>query len=374
MEEKKASKGGFDTLRLNFAAKAVILIAIVAVSVFIGYYIGKPKPYNPYLGKRMSPVEVAEMQERLGNQLNYLMTSSNYINISYGGDSYDVVLHNSKCEAIKQDSGSTYFEFYLTNGNVFHADITNEVSIGENVDIYKLWKSLVDNASEYKCYTLDVDEAFERESTEAVETESYSGGDAELLESSTEVKTYIYEIHVEGWDAVKSVYMHVSEKLADDMVEGLKAQGMSDKPHFIYQFMVTDLGDLSASCYYILDDTKYMNWYVDGYMPICEWEMLDEWYSYDFNNDENGDMLADLINKQIQDTSLKLNEFLGGTLIEDESMESQESEGVEGESQESESYESEGVESESLESESQEGETEHIVEEHSEIGGTEIDG
>ena len=224
--------------------------------------------------------EITTVKDALIAQLDDIISKNAYIQVYSSDDAYDTYIYNAKGEIFGQGSDTNYMTVFRKDGTAIR--YTDSISVGQDIDILSLSRNVLNLIGK-----------------DDVEIKQVKNDDV----SPDEMGYNEYAVYVKSWDAIRDIYSPVSDEFADTMVSSIQdSMGEDWDPCFKFYFAAgldEDNGSFSVTCDLIDKDGKeYINWRFDGYLLVYDWELTEDWYTYDFSDaDTSEDMLTDLVGK-----------------------------------------------------------------------------
>ena len=279
---KKVSKAG---KKENTSDKIIsILIAIVLMALSLTVLVVYSTK-NDALEK-----EVGAHREEILNRIEHEITNINkngYIQVMTGDSSFEAYLFNSKGEAIAQGSDTGVIVVYRNDGkSIRYSDL---VEYGYDISVMGVLNSAIRLAKENKAYIAE---------------NSHNEEDEDGFEK--------YYIIVEGFENIRGMYSDIGDEFADSTVSRLKesvGDGASDVK-YVFTFILGQNGELGVACEIEYDEQKLMVWYFDGYTIVYDWELSENWYSYDFENMDDTEEAENMITDLLFDLDVMFEEYL----------------------------------------------------------------
>lgn len=229
-------------------------------------------------------------------------TSNSYIPVVFG-ENEEVVIYNTKGENIYQDVDGNTTVFMDNGQGVYFSDY---ITYGTDCDlIQSMWiaaMTAVDGSG--NLYEIPMEDS-----------------DGNAVENA-----HYYLVEIEGYDNINKMYSYIDNIYAGEMVDQIKqsvAEGeFSDgidtsNASLRYAYIVDDEdGLVSGACYLFFGDTgrwdnAAINWYFDGIVTVGDWELGDEWYDFDYEDEseEAANALADMLVDLHSRVTTMLNEY-----------------------------------------------------------------
>lgn len=216
--------------------------------------------------------EIIEAQKLVDEYVLRMIENNTYSQVMTGEDSYVYYLYNENRELFSQDSDGTFTEIFLNNGTVYNYLSDGTMSVGADVDIASILSNTIHAVGNkgVTLYKMDLDE-----------TDTAPGVE--------------YRIDLVGEDAIKLMYANMPDEFADDMYNSILTSVEDWEPHIIMaMFIGEDDADTFCYCLYVIDDTEYTNWLFQGFDYVGDWTYSEDWYSYDPEEDTDGDRFSEL--------------------------------------------------------------------------------
>lgn len=286
-EKMTLSKLGIDPKSLIIGLLAALLIAAIC---FILFRNNNPYRYietssmeeslkESYVETDLSNKEFLEAKQNLLETVKNVRDNNGYIHVYTDTDVYDTYIYNKKGEVFIVQNDETNMVVSRNDGKSVR--FTDTIAVSENLDILQLVINSL-NALDNKSIKL-----YENKST-AIDTTEYVG-------------YHEYIARFDSYDKIRQLYTSVSDEFADDIM--LTIQESFDEntiPVFEMQYMISDNGALTIACYIVDNEEHYINWYFDGYLTIYDWELPEEWYTYDFSDAEKSEELLQNLAEYMQ--------------------------------------------------------------------------
>lgn len=262
-----------DTLSILNKHKIPIIASGLALCVGIGigiWSVKKNVPADVNATVRVTGAEKNEAIESINSLIAEMKENNCYIKLIDGEDSSQTYIYNKKGESVAQGSLNNYLTVF-TNDNK-GVRYTDTIEKGEDIDILSIVTNTVQLAKDGKAVM--------------TKPETIIEGDEKGFKS--------YNIELKGWDTIEKIYEPISKEFADKMISNMKeqAQNVSDI-ELTLQIIVGNEKQLSVACQLNMNNQKYMLWYFDGYLLLYDWELAEEWYSYDFSDEEKSEQMLD---------------------------------------------------------------------------------
>lgn len=279
---------------------ALLLIAVIAIIVFAVKGSGKGdnantnsntvsennsssdgvEPDIEFKEVEMSKDDIKLAREALLAQMNDIVNKNGYIQVNTTGvdGEFDLYIYNSKGEVFSQGNATEYMTVFRSDKMAI--SYTDVIRTREDIDIMSLainCVTAVGQSDDVEMFKIEADEV----------PDSLAGYDE-------------YVVYLNSWDALKMIYTPVSEEFAEQMVASIKeSMGEEWEPCFKFYYTVDEMGGFSIDCCLIdTDDVEYINWQVNGYLLVNDWELSEDWYTYDFSDAEvSENMLVELVSQ-----------------------------------------------------------------------------
>ena len=182
-------------------------------------------------------------------------------------------IYNTKGEAFMQDATLENIEIILNNGNGYALNtMTGDMTTGEDIDAVSILFNSV--------------ELINKDGVPVYEMLHTDDGITGIKE---------YRIDIIGEENIRAMYSSKSDEFVNNMMDILKMQ-MSNidanwEPHMLTAFQLDEETGkiLCAASIFIVNGTENNNFIMLGYDKLPEdWEMPEEWYSYNADDDLEG--------------------------------------------------------------------------------------
>lgn len=228
---------------------------------------------NDYVETRLGK-EYKDAVADIMKAVEYVRDNNGYVHVFTDEEQYDTYIYNKKGEAFGVGSESTNMTVFRNDGvSIMFTDMIVQT---EALDILEL---VVNSLN-----------AIDNEKIEMYESVS------SVANPSDYVGYHEYVAVFDTYDDIRQLYTSVSTEYADSMIEDIKGafhEGVV--PTFKIYYMVSEGGGLTVACHLIENNETYLNWYLDGYLNVYDWELPEEWYTYDFSDAEKSEeMLTEL--------------------------------------------------------------------------------
>lgn len=267
-------------IRLRNAIIINIVTIIIAVLITIIIVNNKDVYNSVNLEKvELTQEEQKEAQSKIENLLTELKHSNSCFQVFTDSDKYNTYIYNTKGEVYYENADSSERKVFLENNKsiVFN----KYLYVIEDVDILTLLLNSVKLIGEK-------------------DIEFYG-----LVEDDKEVCNR-YVIYLNGWDTIKNLYEQADDSVAEAYINNLKSYLDNNyNPIMTIEIYTGENKSLDITCSFIDDDTKYINWYINGYLGINSWVLDAEWYTSELKDVKEADELLSKLVDDIQKVIVK---------------------------------------------------------------------
>ena len=317
--EKEKKTGNLDIKSLLIGILATISIVLLVVVIILATRKNTNPVYNSDAGSMEGAIADSYKEVRMGKEykeavaavtdvINNIKNNNGYIHVYTGEEEYDTYIYNKKGEAFAVGNVSTNMTVFRNDGVA--VKYTDMIAQTEELDILQLILNSLNAIDNNKI------EMFESKS-DVAETSEYEG-------------YHEYVAVFDSYDDIRNLYSSMSTEYADIMVEDIKAafhEGTT--PTFKIYYMISEGGGLTVACHLIENEETYLNWYIDGYLNVYDWELPEEWYTYDFSDSDKSEEMLTSLASSLEEMLAKYGEE-NGVLITDGSDENTETDAHEG--------------------------------------------
>lgn len=237
-----------------------------------------------FVDTKLSAKEAKEAAAGVAGVIESIRDNNGYIHVYTDEEKYDTYIYNKNGEAFGVGSDTTNMTVFRNDGKAVR--YTDSIMLTEDLDILELTLN-----SLYAIDGKDI-EMYEAKST-AIDTEAYTG----YREYYAVFNTY---------DEIRKLYSSVGAEYADSMVESIKSafhEGVV--PTFKIFYMISDGGGLTVACHLVEEEETYLNWYYDGYLLVYDWELPEEWYTYDFSDAKKSEDMLTALSESLEAMLMK---------------------------------------------------------------------
>lgn len=224
----------------------------------------------------------SEQQEkfkiRMVELLNKLKSTTTYIQVHTDEETCGTYMYNSKGEVVVEDASGN-MKIFRNDGAV--AVFDDYIYLAEDVDLL----SMIINALNLI-------------GQDNVELHGVSEDNEESITK--------YILYLRNWDTIRLIYQGLSDDTIAEYINNFKYYLGDDwEPCMTFEIAIDDEDGLYIQNSFIHSDTKYINWYFDGYMYMDDWSLSKGWYESKFNDAAEAEQLLtfllDDLEKVIQD-------------------------------------------------------------------------
>lgn len=220
-----------------------------------------------------------------------LYNSNAYTQVNVGEDQYIYMLYNKNKEVIAESHDSALAVYRKDDVIVGFADkvyMMNDITPLKTIE-YAL--DLVENGkAEIKSEPKEVEESFDGK---------------------------LFHIYVRGRDNIKSLYEHVSEEYALEMVDLLydgvieEEDKDNDNSYLDIVYSIANNGAVGAECAIVhSEDEKYTTWWFDGYLALMGWELPSSWYENSLTDEEESqDKWIKMVGSLLDEMDIKMQKY-----------------------------------------------------------------
>lgn len=284
-EIKKEKTSGLDIKSLLIgilgASTLALLIAVIAISAnkqsqeeVSDATSMQEAVADSYIETKLEPADAKAAASEVLTVLEAVRDNNGYIHVYTDEETYDTYIYNKNGEVFGVGSDSNNMTVFRNDGKAIR--FTDTIAISEDLDILELTINSL-NAIDGK--DIEMYQAV----SEAIDVETYVG------------YKELYAVF-DTYEDIRKLYSSVSEEYADAMIESIKSafhEGVV--PTFKIYYMISDGGGLTVACHLEENGETYLNWYYDGYLLVYDWELPEEWYTYDFSDSQvSENMLTEL--------------------------------------------------------------------------------
>lgn len=284
-EIKKEKTSGLDIKSLLIgilgASTLALLIAVIAISAnkqsqeeVSDATSMQEAVADSYIETKLEPADAKAAASEVLTVIEAVRDNNGYIHVYTDEETYDTYIYNKNGEVFGVGSDSNNMTVFRNDGKAIR--FTDTIAISEDLDILELTINSL-NAIDGK--DIEMYQAV----SEAIDVETYVG------------YKELYAVF-DTYEDIRKLYSSVSEEYADAMIESIKSafhEGVV--PTFKIYYMISDGGGLTVACHLEENGETYLNWYYDGYLLIYDWELPEEWYTYDFSDSQvSENMLTEL--------------------------------------------------------------------------------
>lgn len=284
-EIKKEKTSGLDIKSLLIgilgASTLALLIAVIAISAnkqsqeeVSDATSMQEAVADSYIETKLEPADAKAAASEVLTVIEAVRDNNGYIHVYTDEETYDTYIYNKNGEVFGVGSDSNNMTVFRNDGKAIR--FTDTIAISEDLDILELTINSL-NAIDGK--DIEMYQAV----SEAIDVETYVG------------YKELYAVF-DTYEDIRKLYSSVSEEYADAMIESIKSafhEGVV--PTFKIYYMISDGGGLTVACHLEENGETYLNWYYDGYLLVYDWELPEEWYTYDFSDSQvSENMLTEL--------------------------------------------------------------------------------
>lgn len=216
----------------------------------------------------------------LSAQINRMYSENSYTSLSIGEDVYLTMIYNKNKQAYaeSQYGGAglyvTPYECITRTGDENGNAVFQKTS---DITALATAESMMDLAVKGKAIVQDV------------KMDEISGTEIASASNANSKAEVVFKIVVMG-DNIKGIFAPMGSKEADDMVKNIF--GESIDPNNAMSLLVainTDNNQLGLGLSTMMDGTEYINWYMDGSIPLKDWSIPEDLSKFDYSSLSDSD-------------------------------------------------------------------------------------
>ena len=276
------------TIALAGCLIGTIIAGIIALNVTKDKGGDKDEYYTINLLKKQA--DINEAISGIDNLFEKISSTPVYLEVQTSDEDFDGYMYNNNGEIMAQASDASYTVVFTNDGRSVRCNSSDEtMEYNTAIDIVTMTKNAV-NGVRNKQQGFTISELVTKDSPE------------------TGIKEFL--IDVVGTEACKKIYNTVSDEYATRIVETLTKYIQTTRPnyelHLRFGVVYTVDYRMNLYCDIVIDEVENNNWYCHGYIEIPDWELGEDWYNTEFN-EENADKVFDMLSSK----ALELAELLG---------------------------------------------------------------
>lgn len=236
-----------------------------------------------------------EIVSNISNKLRQIRSGSTYVQIQTGDNDYESYMYNRNNECLAQTSDESYYAvFRKDNKTIKYSTENNMIALGTDMDIMT--------------FAINAIESVVKESSANITLLDMELSDNESGNNKE------FRVDINGEEAVKLCYNSLGENFANNMIDKLKEQMGNDwVPRLVMIYNISDNEDIGVSCCYVVDNTEYLSWVMEGYTTVGDWALDSKWYTANFEDLEELE-LSDMLESLLDDAYAILDRYINENL------------------------------------------------------------